>query len=91
MLEACDKFAPTGKVREKVKETEERYRSLFGEPTDEMKLYSKIFVELVAQPVENLKESPTHEPFDPPAWVNDRFRKDEYGSLYFLVYYEINL
>jgi radical SAM superfamily enzyme YgiQ (UPF0313 family) len=66
LLQACDKFAPTGKVREKVKETGEKYRSLFGDPTDEMKLYSKIFVDLVAQRVENLKEPPTNEPFDPP-------------------------
>ncbi|UCD57783.1 MAG: radical SAM protein, partial [Candidatus Hydrogenedentota bacterium] len=66
LMEACAKFAPTEMVRAKVLETTERYRSLFGEPTQEMKIYSGAFGELVAQRIEEMKKPSSNDPFDPP-------------------------
>lgn len=65
MLDACEKFAPTEIVREKVRETKEKYRELFGEPTDEQKMFAGGFCNVVEQRIEQLKEPPTDEPFDP--------------------------
>jgi haloalkane dehalogenase len=66
ILEACAEFAPTEEVRQQVLAAEERYRRLFGEPTEEQKLYSKGFSGIVAQRVEKLKEPKSTAPFDPP-------------------------
>ncbi len=66
ILEACATFAPSDEVRQRVQAAEERYRRLFGEPTEEQKLYSKGFCGIVAQRVEQLKEPKSTDPFDPP-------------------------
>ncbi|RJP19692.1 MAG: radical SAM protein [Candidatus Abyssobacteria bacterium SURF_5] len=66
ILEACAQFAPSETVRRKVRETEEKYRSLFGEPTEEQKLFSQGFCGLIAQRVEQVKEPKSDAPFDPP-------------------------
>lgn len=66
ILRACAKYAPTEAVRQKVMATEEKYRSLFGEPTDEQRLFSQGFCGLVEQRLEKTKEPTSQEPFDPP-------------------------
>ncbi|GAB4331481.1 MAG: hypothetical protein Kow0099_02770 [Candidatus Abyssubacteria bacterium] len=66
ILEAVATHAPTETVREKVRAAEEKYRSLFGEPTDEQKLFSKGFLHLVEQRIEKMNEPSSCEPFDPP-------------------------
>ncbi|RJP73123.1 MAG: radical SAM protein [Candidatus Abyssobacteria bacterium SURF_17] len=66
LLEACAKFAPSETVRERVRQTDEKYRQLFGEPTEEQKLFSMGFCQLVEQRVEKMKESSTDSPYDPP-------------------------
>ena len=66
LLEAVARHAPTDIVRNKVRETQEKYLRLFGEPSDEKKMHSEIFCSLVAQRVEELKRPRSKEPFDPP-------------------------
>ncbi|NQU07551.1 MAG: radical SAM protein [Candidatus Abyssubacteria bacterium] len=66
LMEAIARFAPTETVREKVRKAQEKYRSLLGEPSEEGKMYSEAFCDLVAQRVEQLKEPPSEAPFDPP-------------------------
>jgi len=66
LLEAVARHAPTDVVREKVKETREKYLRLFGEPSEEKKAHSEVFCDLVAQRVEELKKPRSEEPFDPP-------------------------
>jgi haloalkane dehalogenase len=65
MLEAVGRFAPSETVREKVMEAEEKYHRLFGPPTEQQKMQSKGFCELVARRVEELKDPPSDEPVDP--------------------------
>jgi hypothetical protein len=66
ILEACAEFAPSETVRRKVLETEEKYRRLFGEPTEEQKVFSKGFCGLISQRAEQLKQPKSTAPFDPP-------------------------
>jgi hypothetical protein len=66
LLGACERFAPNDNVRNKVKESVERYHRLIGGPTDEQKLFSTAFCNLVEQRIEKLKEPPNNSPFDPP-------------------------
>lgn len=66
ILQACAEFAPSEEVRQNVLAAKERYRRLFGEPTDEQKLYSNGFREIVAHRVEQMKEPTSNAPFDPP-------------------------
>ena len=65
LMEACEKFAPNETVREKVRKTTEKYLRLFGEPTDEQQMHSKIFCNLVEQRAEQLREPADDAPFDP--------------------------
>jgi haloalkane dehalogenase len=66
LIEACGKFAPNEKVRQKVEEAKERFHRLFGELTDEEKFRSKAFCDVVEQRIEQLKEPQGNDPFDPP-------------------------
>ncbi len=65
MLEAVARFAPTETVRQKVRETQEKYRSLLGDPTELQQMRSEGFCQLVAQRIETLKEPRSDAPFDP--------------------------
>jgi hypothetical protein len=65
MLEAVGRFAPSETVREKVREAEEKYHRLLGQPTEMQEMQSKGFCELVARRVEELKNPPSDEPVDP--------------------------
>ena len=66
ILQACADFAPTETVRRKVQETDDKYRRLFGEPTDEQKIFSEGFCGIIAQRVEQLKQPKSNDPYDPP-------------------------
>jgi radical SAM superfamily enzyme YgiQ (UPF0313 family) len=66
LIEACGKFAPNEGVRAKVEEAKEKYRRLLGEPTDEQKMHSNVFCNMVEQRIEQLKEPAVDDPFDPP-------------------------
>jgi radical SAM superfamily enzyme YgiQ (UPF0313 family) len=66
ILKACHEFAPSETVRQKVLETEEKYRRLFGEPTEQQKIFSDGFCGLIAQRVEQLKQPKSEAPYDPP-------------------------
>jgi len=66
LTEAVARFAPTETVREKVREAQEKYLRLFGQPTDEQKMQSEGFCEIVARRIEELKAPRSNEPFDPP-------------------------
>jgi hypothetical protein len=64
-MEAVARFAPTETVRQKVREAQEKYLRLFGEPTDLQRMQSEGFCEIVARRVEELKKTRSEEPFDP--------------------------
>jgi haloalkane dehalogenase len=66
LIEACKKFAPNESVRQRVEEAGEKYRRLLGEPSEEQKVYSNFFCNIVEQRKEKLKEPRKNEPFDPP-------------------------
>lgn len=66
ILDACAEFAPSETVRQKALETKEKYRHLFGEPTEEQRMFSKGFCGIVAQRVEQLKQPQSEAPYDPP-------------------------
>ena len=66
MLQACERFAPNEAVREKVREAEQKFRRLLGEPTDEQKMFSNAFAGVVERRGEQIKEPPSNDPFDPP-------------------------
>ena len=66
MLEAVARYAPSETVREKVMAAKEKYRSLFGEPTELQQMQSEGFCGLVAQRIEELEKGGSKGPFDPP-------------------------
>jgi len=65
LIEACGKFAPTDTVRDKVKETQEKYYRLLGQPTEDQQMKSEMFCQLVEQRIEELKKPQSDAPFDP--------------------------
>ncbi len=66
LLEAVARYAPSDVVRKKVRETQERYLSLLGEPSEEKKVLSEAFCGLIEQRIEDLKKPASEEAFDPP-------------------------
>jgi haloalkane dehalogenase len=66
LIEACQKFAPNEAVRQKVEEAKEKYFRFFGEPTEQQKVFSGIFCNVVEQRAEKLKQPKDETPFDPP-------------------------
>ncbi len=65
LMEAVARFAPTETVRTKVREAQEKYLSLFGEPTGLEKMKSEGFCQLVAQRIEDMRKPRSNAPFDP--------------------------
>jgi radical SAM superfamily enzyme YgiQ (UPF0313 family) len=82
LLKACEQYAPNEGVREKVRAADEKYRRLFGEPTDEQKMYSAAFCNIVGQRTEELKKPQPNEPFDPP--VRRTYYDPERGPIPFV-------
>ncbi len=66
ILEACAVHAPNEHVREKAIKAEEKYRRLFGEPTDQQKLFGAGFRGIIEDRIEQLKQPKSIDPFDPP-------------------------
>lgn len=68
MVGAVIKFGPTEIVREKARAAREKYIRLFGEPADDQKFFSEAFCGLVENRIEELKQPPSEEPYDPTVW-----------------------
>ena len=82
LLKACEKYAPNETVREKVRETEEKYRRLIGEPTDQQKMFAEAFCDIVGKRTEELKNPPSEDTFDPP--VRKTYYDPERGPIPFV-------
>jgi hypothetical protein len=65
MLKACEKYAPNENVRQKVREADEKYRSLFGEPDDQQKFFAEAFSDIVGRRGEEMKNPKPVGMFDP--------------------------
>ncbi len=65
MLKACEKYAPNENVRQKVREADEKYRSLFGEPDDQQKFFAEAFSDIVGKRGEEMKHPKPVGMFDP--------------------------
>ncbi|MBI5116040.1 hypothetical protein HZA56_06165 [Candidatus Poribacteria bacterium] len=66
VLEACKKHSPTEMVRAKAEMVIEKYRRLIGEPTEEQKMFSQVFCDVVGVEAERMKEEAERQFTDPP-------------------------
>ncbi|MBI4831478.1 MAG: hypothetical protein HY801_07970 [Candidatus Lindowbacteria bacterium] len=69
VVEACKAHAPTEIVRAKAEMVIEKYRRLLGEPTEEQKMFSQVFCDLVGAESERMKGEAERQFADPPLRV----------------------
>jgi haloalkane dehalogenase len=66
VLEACRVHGPTDTAKAKAEEVIEKYKRLLGEPSDEQKMFSQVFCDVVGAEAERLNEQEEPQPSDPP-------------------------
>jgi hypothetical protein len=66
VLEACRKYGPSETARAHAEAVIEKYKRLLGEPTEQQKMFSKVFCDVIAAETERLGEERESAPCDPP-------------------------